>query len=133
MAKRAEKMNPDPLAPARSQAEWEAQGWASDSEPLTAAPRLEATISIRFDPDGANLLRRAARMSGLTRSEFVRRSTLAAAKKKIDETPLAISVQMRHPPVTPTRTVSRNLVVSQNARTATTTGRSTRTEFVLAE
>lgn len=133
MAKRGEKVNLNPLTPARSRAEWEAQGWASEPEPLTAAPRLEAAISIRFDPDGAALLRRAARLSGLTRSEFVRRSTLEAAKKKIDDTPLAISLRVRPQPATATLTVSRNHVVAQNARPATTTGRSARTEFVVAE
>jgi hypothetical protein len=53
---------------------------------------LEATISIRFDPDGARLLRRAARLRGVTKSEFVRQATLQAAQKTVDEQPLPITM-----------------------------------------
>jgi hypothetical protein len=88
MAKNALKVNADPLSPAQSNADWEAQGWASEPERLIAAPRLETTISIRFDPDSALLLRRAARMKGLTKSQFIRQATLEEARKTIDETPL---------------------------------------------
>lgn len=82
------KVNSDPLAPAATLADWEAQGWSSEPEVISAAPRLEATISIRFDPDGARLLRRAARLRGVTTSEFVRQATLQAAQKAVDEQPL---------------------------------------------
>lgn len=81
----------NPLEPSRAEADWQAQGWAERSVPLTAAPRLETTISVRFEPDDALLLRRAARMSGVTKSEFVRRATIDAAKKKIDETPVPVA------------------------------------------
>jgi hypothetical protein len=79
MAKK-DKVNADPLAPARTRAEWEAQGWALQSDAVTAAPRLEATISIRFDPDGAALLRKAARLKGMTKSEFVRQAAVQEAR-----------------------------------------------------
>jgi hypothetical protein len=92
MAKKSPEGKADPLTPAQSDAEWEAQGWASESEQLIAAPRLETTISIRFDPDSALLLRRAARMQGLTKSQFVRQATLKEARKVIDETPLPASM-----------------------------------------
>ena len=85
MAKKIIKINADPLAPADTQADWEAQGWASESEPLTVAPRLETTISIRFDPDSALLLRRAARLKGLTKSQFVRLATQLEAQKTIND------------------------------------------------
>lgn len=86
------KANPNPLAPAETIADWEAQGWDAEPEIITSAPRLEATVSIRFDPDGALLLRRAARMKGMTKSEFVRQATLQAAQKAIAETPLPITM-----------------------------------------
>ena len=84
MGKKHLKSNDAPLQPARSADDWRAQGWATHSEPLSAAPKLEATISIRFDPESALLLRRAARLTGKTKSEFVRRVTLAAAKQTVD-------------------------------------------------
>ena len=82
------KINRDPLTPAETMADWEAQGWSSEPEAISAAPRLEATVSIRFDPDGARLLRRAARLRGVTKSEFVRQATLQDAHKTVDEHPL---------------------------------------------
>jgi hypothetical protein len=88
MGKKRVTVNADPLAPARTTADWEAQGWAIESEPLTAAPRLEATVSVRFDPESALLLRRAARMKVVTKSQFVRQATLQDARKTIDETQL---------------------------------------------
>lgn len=94
MAKKTkiDQANVDPLAPARSREEWEAQGWALHSTELTVAPRLEATLSIRFDPEGAALLRKAARMKGMTKSEFVRQATLQEARKTIEESPLPASM-----------------------------------------
>ena len=88
MAKNPDKVNEASLSPAQSDADWEAQGWAPAPDRLIAAPRLETTISIRFDPDSALLLRRAARLKGLTKSQFVREATLQEARKTIDETPL---------------------------------------------
>jgi hypothetical protein len=32
MAKKPHKVNADPLSPAQSDVDWEAQGWASDTE-----------------------------------------------------------------------------------------------------
>jgi hypothetical protein len=79
----------DPLAPARSQAEWEAQGWAAEADPIVAASQLEATFVIRFDAESAALLRRAARLTGRTRTEFIRAATLQAARSSIEEHPLS--------------------------------------------
>ncbi len=92
MADAIEQVNADSLMPARSQADWDAQGWAHEPEAVEVAPRLATTISIRFDSESASLLRRAARMKGLTKSQFVREATLQEARKTIDETPLPASM-----------------------------------------
>src|SRR5689334_9913511 len=83
-------MRTDSDQPSQNEREWKAQKWANHASPIEAAQRLETTISVRFDPDAAHLLRRAARLAGVTKSEFVRRSTIAAANKKITETPPAV-------------------------------------------
>ncbi|HEU0116148.1 MAG TPA: DUF1778 domain-containing protein [Thermomicrobiales bacterium] len=93
MQKEAAAMRTDPCAPSRDETAWTAQRWSSRSEPLTAAPRLETTISVRFDPEAALLLRRAARLAGQTKSEFVRRPTIAAAEKKIADMPPPVSIR----------------------------------------
>lgn len=85
MANAASKPRTDPLEPSRDEADWSAQGWAAQAEPLSAASRLATTISVRFAPDAAFLLRQAARLSHQTRFEFVRQATIAAANKKITE------------------------------------------------
>ena len=92
MADAIEQVNADPLMPARSQSDWDAQGWAHEPEPVEVAPRLATTISIRFDPDSAVLLRRAARIKGVSKSEFVRQATLQEARKALDENPLPASM-----------------------------------------
>lgn len=79
--------NPDPLRPSESLADWEAQGWSSEPIAIDVAPRLATTLSIRFDPNDARVLRRAARMKGVTKSEFVRWSTIKAATHCIETTP----------------------------------------------
>jgi uncharacterized protein (DUF1778 family) len=104
VAEKARAARQDALAPAHDEAEWRGQGWAETSAPLTANPRLEAIVSVRFGPDDAALLRRAARLSGRTRSEFIRRATIAAAEKSIaEERPairlLSVSVSA-DPPIT---------------------------------
>lgn len=94
----------DPLSPARSEAEWEAQGWSAESVPFSAAPKLETTVSIRFDPESALVLRRAARLSGRTKSEFVRQATLREAHGVIaqaEASPFVVrSVARPAPPTT---------------------------------
>lgn len=77
--------------PSESPEDWDNQGWSDRSERLTAAPKLETTVSVRFGPDDALLLRRAARLCGQTKSEFVRRATVHAAQKKIAESPVPVS------------------------------------------
>ncbi|MCA9877870.1 MAG: DUF1778 domain-containing protein [Thermomicrobiales bacterium] len=78
--------NADPLTPAESLADWEAQGWATEPEPIVAASRLEATISIRFDPESARVLRQAARLRGVPRDEFIRQAALEIARATLEGT-----------------------------------------------
>ena len=85
MPDRATEAIADPLTPVTSKADWEDKGWAAESEPLTAAPKLEAAIAIRLDPDGAARRRRAARLAGVTKSEFVRRAALKEAAEVIEQ------------------------------------------------
>jgi hypothetical protein len=85
MAKRAVDVNIDPFTPITSEADWDAKGWAREPEPLTAAPRLAARISIDLDPESASLVRRAARRMGVTRAEFVRRAALREAIEALGE------------------------------------------------
>ena len=120
MAKNDNKINPDPFAPARSREEWEAQGWASESEPVAVAPRLEATISIRFDPEGALQLRRAARLKGMTKSEFVRQATLQAAQKVIADSPLPATMWLAPKQGDPAVTIGQE-TIELHATSITTT------------
>lgn len=84
MARRAMNTIPDPFTPITSEADWDEKGWAREAEPLTAAPRLGALISIRLDPDSAALVRRAARLLGMSNVEFVQRMAVRAAAEAID-------------------------------------------------
>lgn len=93
MAKRREEITRTAFGPSETGEEWAAQGWDDESAPVTVTRRLEATISIRLDPQGARLLRQAARLSGLTRSAFVRRATIQAATAAIEraeQTPIEV-------------------------------------------
>ncbi len=83
MARRAIKPVSDPFTPIMSEKEWDEKGWARESEPLTAAPQLGAMISIKLDPDSALLVRRAARLLGVTWSEFARRAAIEAATEAV--------------------------------------------------
>ena len=56
------------------------------------APRPVTVISVRFDPESAVLLRRAARIENMNQAEFVRHATLEAAERCIHkEMPLSVS------------------------------------------
>ena len=121
MTKKSASLNADQLAPARTRADWDAQGWAAESEPVTTTPRLETTISIRFDPDSALLLRRAARMKGVTKSEFVRQATVQEARKAIDENPLPASMWIQSRPELASTSASERTFVSGTKRPVTTT------------
>jgi len=66
-----------------SEQEWDEKGWARESEPLTVSPQLGAMISIRLDPDSALLVQRAARLLGVTRTEFVQRASIEAAAEAV--------------------------------------------------
>lgn len=92
----------DPLTPSESQADWETQGWAFEPVEVGMAPKLATTLSIRFDPNDARVLRQAARMKGMTKSEFVRWSTITAAKHCIETTPAVhLSIKQRSADQTP--------------------------------
>ncbi len=72
--------------PSTNREDWVAEGWETTSTPTTASRRLDTVLSIRFDPADSQLLRKASRLSGHTRSEFVRRAVVGAAHAKIAET-----------------------------------------------
>ena len=56
------------------------------------APRPVTVIFVRFDPESAVLLRRAARIENMNQAEFVRHATLEAAERCIHkEMPLSVS------------------------------------------
>jgi hypothetical protein len=84
---------PDAYGPLQSEAEWQEQGWSDTSVPLTVAPRLGATISLRLEPDDARLVRRAARMTGKTLSDFVRGAALRAAATAVAQAEVPIVVR----------------------------------------
>lgn len=93
----------DILRPSESEEDWFATGWATEAAEATAAKKLAVTFSVRFEPDDAALLRRAARLSRQTRSEFVRNSTIEAARRTVLESqptfslrPLPARVEGRH-------------------------------------
>jgi hypothetical protein len=83
MARRAIKSVSDPFTPVMSEKDWDEKGWAKESEPLTASSKLGAMISIELDPDSALLVRRAARLLGVTWSEFVRSAAIEAATEAV--------------------------------------------------
>ncbi len=71
-------------SPTTNRDEWFAEGWDTTSTPTAASRRLDTILSIRFDPDDAQLLRTATRLSGSTRSEFVRKAVINAARAEVD-------------------------------------------------
>jgi hypothetical protein len=83
MARRVIKSVPDPFTPIMSEEEWDEKGWARESEPLAVSPQLETIVSIKLDPADALLVRRAARLLGVTWSEFVRRAAIEAAAEAV--------------------------------------------------
>jgi uncharacterized protein (DUF1778 family) len=81
MGKSSTKNDDNPLVPTDSAAQWDAQGWSDTPDELSAATKLEAMISVRFDAEAAASIRRAARLQGVSRSEFVRRAALAESNR----------------------------------------------------
>jgi uncharacterized protein (DUF1778 family) len=81
MGQSARKDDENPLVPTGSAAQWNAQGWSDMPEELSSATKLETMISVRFDADAATSVRKAARLQGISRSEFVRRAALAEANR----------------------------------------------------
>ena len=76
--------------------------------PLSAGEEVEAVslspvverpvtvISVRFDPESAVLLRRAARIENMNQAEFVRHATVEAAERCIHkEVPLSVAAEAR--------------------------------------
>jgi hypothetical protein len=59
-----------------------------DVLPSQGPVRLATMISLRLDPDTAELVRRAARTAELTQSEFVRRAALSAAERMLRPMPV---------------------------------------------
>ena len=124
MASRRKRPETNPFLPSETEADWEAQGWAKESVPTTAARRLEASISIRLGPDDAATVRRAARLRATSLSEFVRQATVreAAAVAKEAEAPLRVTrfVTASPPPATGTEasasTTGSPRTTSQGAR-----------------
>ena len=58
--------------------------------------RPVTVISVRFDPESAVLLRRAARIENMNQAEFVRHATLEAAERCIHkEMPLSVAGKAR--------------------------------------
>lgn len=106
MASAAKQQN-DAIQPMESAEQWDHQGWKAESIPFRTAAKLATTLSVRFDPESASLLRRAARMECLTKSEFVRRSTNAAARGVLERAlPPAASITSLHKPSQTTRSAS---------------------------
>jgi hypothetical protein len=85
MKRQSESEHLPGFPPIESDADWHAQGWDNESEPITAATELSALISIRLDPESALLVARAARRAGVGRSEFVRRAAISAATSMINK------------------------------------------------
>jgi len=84
MAKRKDPQNdPDlrPIPDGADLSEW-------DVSPSTGPVRLAAMLSVRLDPDTADLVRKAARASEVTQSEFVRRAAARAAERALRPTPV---------------------------------------------
>ena len=71
------------------------EGWEIDPEPIEVRPRLGATVSLRLDPDDAKLVRRAAKLLGLTQSEFIRRAARDRANDASAATQERIVVRSR--------------------------------------
>ena len=83
MSRQISKSVVDPFTSIDSDAEWHEKGWATESEPLTAAAQLGLRISVDLVPEDAALVRRAAQLLGLTRSAFVQEAAIAAATEAI--------------------------------------------------
>ena len=66
-------------APLGRQKDWQT---AHSSEQAIVAPGLGATISVRFDPDAAKLIRQAAKRANQTQSEFVHELPLRPRKRR---------------------------------------------------
>ncbi|MGH2558227.1 MAG: DUF1778 domain-containing protein [Thermomicrobiales bacterium] len=121
----ATKPSADPLTPVTSREDQHAKGWSDSAAPVTAARRLEATISIRLEPDDANVVRRAARLTGKTKSEFVRRSTVEAARnvvERYERQGMVVERVERIVPTETTRSTTRFVETTGEAPARSTTG-----------
>ena len=74
----------------RNKSDWEV---VPETESVTVAPKLGAMISVRFEPEVAGLIRRAAKLAELSQSEFVRRAAEAQARQLLSQPPVRISAR----------------------------------------
>lgn len=65
--------------PSQSDEDWLAEGWATEATDLAVVGEVVTTIAVRFGPDDADTIGRAAKLAAMTRPEFIRRAALAAA------------------------------------------------------
>jgi hypothetical protein len=85
VARPSAKTLAEPFTPIESDADWHEQGWAAEPEPLTVASELGMRISIDLNAEDAALVRRAARLLGLTRAGFVRQAAISAAAEALHQ------------------------------------------------
>ncbi|MGH2535451.1 MAG: DUF1778 domain-containing protein [Thermomicrobiales bacterium] len=124
MAKQAAQRDADPLTPVTSGEDQQAKGWADHAEPLTSARRLEATISIRLGPDDAKVVSLAARLTGKTKSEFVRRATVEEARtvvERYERQGMVVERVERIAPTEITKAMTRSVETNGEARPPSTT------------
>lgn len=81
--RRSEQEDPD-LLPIENPEDWEV---VARGRPAT---RLVTIISLRLDQPSAGLIQRAARMEGVTQSEFVRQAALRAAESVVRRQPVRV-------------------------------------------
>jgi len=74
---------------------WEKEGWQPANQQPSTPNGLAVTVSVRFDPKSARLIRRAARLRGGNLSEYIRDTTVNQAYCDIEQyekKPIDISV-----------------------------------------
>jgi uncharacterized protein (DUF1778 family) len=81
-----EASDPD-LLPMDNPGDWEV---VPEAEAVRVPSRLGTMVSVRLDPDTARLVRQAARIAGITHSEFLRRAVESAARSVVDQEPVRV-------------------------------------------
>ncbi|MCA9091134.1 MAG: DUF1778 domain-containing protein [Planctomycetaceae bacterium] len=72
------------LQPSCSDDHWKEQGWSDQPIDVGTPQRLDTVISVRLDPESTKLIRRAAALKRMTRSDFVRQASVAEAARVIE-------------------------------------------------